>query len=129
MLGETPPEYRERLEWVTIPAVFEMVTETIIVQEAYPIVKVNPAHFAADGTLISKATAAIETVPALTKDVARRVVKTPARRVQRLIPNGYHAPTIRKRVAVETYIIRDETGAEIARYEDPVAFADFVNGL
>jgi len=49
-------------ELVTVPAVFETINETIVVQEAFG------------------------NTPAVTKQIARRVVKTPARTVERAVP-------------------------------------------
>ena len=55
-------------ELVTIPATFETVTETIVVQEAY----LGPGG---------------RTIPPVTKQVHRRVVKTPASTTERTIPS------------------------------------------
>jgi len=54
-------------ELVTIPAIYETVSETVVVQ---------PQYAAGDGTI----------VPAVTKQITRRVVKTPASTVERMIP-------------------------------------------
>ncbi len=53
-------------ELVTIPATYETVTETIVVQPQYEY----------NG----------QTVPAVTKNIQRRVVKTPARTVEKVVP-------------------------------------------
>ena len=54
-------------ELVTVPATYETVTETVVVQ---------PQYARGDGTV----------EPAVTKQVTRRVVKTPARTQERVIP-------------------------------------------
>jgi len=54
-------------ELVTIPATYETVSETVVVQ---------PAYVAGDGSQ----------VPAITKQISRRVVKTPASTQERTIP-------------------------------------------
>ena len=50
------------VEYVSIPPTFETVNETVVVQEAFG------------------------NTPAVTKQISRRVVKTPARTVERIIP-------------------------------------------
>ena len=92
-----PGQYNESLalvnsgvEYVTIPPVFETYAEPIVVQEAstelvtipatYETVQetvvVQPAYSNPDGS----------TVPAVTKQVSRRVVRTPASTQERVIP-------------------------------------------
>ena len=67
-VSETVVVQEASTELVTIPATYETVQETIVVQEAYQ---------ASDGS----------NVPAVTKEVSRRVVKTPARTSERTIPS------------------------------------------
>lgn len=80
----------QSVDYVTIPPVFETVTETVVVQEAstelvtipatYQTVQetvvVQPQYDRGDGTI----------EPAITKQITRRVVKTPARIQERAIP-------------------------------------------
>jgi len=131
VVGTTPEAFLKpnAEEWIVIPAVYDTVTETIIIEEGYSSLKMTPALYSGDGQLLKKATALVEDTPAVTTDVTLQVVKTPAKAVKRTIPNRYHPPTFRKRVKDEIYIVRNVQGVEIARYDDPAAFAAFVNGL
>ena len=131
IVGETPEEFLKpnAEEWIVIPAVYETVTETIILEEGFSSLKITPAIYSNDGVLLEKAVAIVEHIPPVTRDVSVQVVKTPAKAVKRTIPNRYHPPTLRQRVKDEIYIIRDEKGVEIQRYEDPSALVAFVNGL
>ena len=66
-VAETVVVQSASTELVTIPATYETVQETVLVQ---------PGYQAADGS----------TVPAITEQISRRVVKTPARTAERSIP-------------------------------------------
>ena len=108
------------LEWITIPAVFETVTETHVVQEAYTDLDVTPAVLAEDGSVIEATKIAMKEFPAITKQVSRRAVKTPAKLVQRNMPPLCNLPQARRElVAPKVYILRDTDQVEIGRYEDP----------
>ncbi len=66
-VSETVVVQEASTELVTIPPTFETVQETVLVR---------PSYIAADGS----------TVPPVTKEVARRVIKTPASTQERTIP-------------------------------------------
>ena len=66
--GEWAINSGPNVEYSYVPPVFETVTETIVVQEAY----VGPGG---------------RTIPPVTKQVNRRVVKTPASTTERMIPS------------------------------------------
>jgi len=82
--------YQQPMKLETIPAEYETVSETVVVQGAsveyvqlppsYETVQetivLQPEYVAADGTK----------VPAITEEYSRRVVKTPASTVERTIP-------------------------------------------
>ena len=67
-------------ELVTIPATYETVKETIVVQEASTELVTIPA------TAYSPARTTERTIPAITKQISRRVVRTPASTQERTIP-------------------------------------------
>ena len=107
------------LEWVTIPAVFETITETEIVQDGYTDLNITPAIFAQDGSVVETAKLAMKEVPAIRKQVSRRVVKIPARRVQRQAAPLCNLPQIRRElVTPKTYVLYDTAQVELARYEN-----------
>jgi len=126
---EETPEWMKQPQWVTIPATFETINETITVQEAYSELKLTPATFADDGSLLQSAQASLIDIPTVTKTITRRVMKTPPRVVRRTVPNMYHPPTRRKKVREALYVFRDEAGTEIARYEDPLFAMRFIERL
>ena len=78
------------VQYVTIPPVFETVTETVVVQEASTELVTVPATFETvqETVVVQPAYANPDgsTVPAVTKQISRRVVKTPARTAERTIP-------------------------------------------
>jgi hypothetical protein len=116
------------VEWVTIPATFETVTETVVVQKAYSKLEVIPPIYDLDGALNTPARAIVQEVPAVTKQVSRRVVKTPSRVVKRSVPVMCNLPQTRRVISEKAaYIIRNASGEEIERFESPSKVADFIN--
>lgn len=128
---ETISEVREEPseEWVTIPAVFETINETVVIQEGYTELKVIPAILTDGGSRLEPAQASLVDIPAVTKSVTRRVVKTPARVVKRTIPCLCTPQTKRRKVTETVYIFRDESGTEVARYDDPLFAMRFIERL
>ena len=119
--------FDNKTEWVTIPAVFETITETVIVQKAYTDVEVSPPAYNIDGSIDTAAKAELIEIPAVTRQVTRRVVKTPARQVQRTIPNMCHPGTARRLVKPKTFTIKEEWGTVLEQFETPEALADYLN--
>lgn len=118
--GETPEHIlNPPPEWIVIPATFEMITETEIVQAAYTDLKVISAELAKDGSVLRPTQLSLEEVPAITREVTRRIVKTPSRVVKRSVPVLYHPPAVRKQVQAKLFVLRDAEQVEIGRYEDP----------
>jgi len=123
--SDVPPPQKE---WVIIPATFETVTETVIVQKADSTLEITPPVYGQDGTGVIPSSARVENVPAVIKQHSRRVVKTPARRVQRLVPVMCNLTrTERKLVKAESYIVRDETGGALKLFETSSEIADYIN--
>jgi len=60
------------------PPIYETVTETLVVQKAYTTVSIKPETLNTDGSIIENLKVIEEHVPAVTKQVSRRVIKTPA---------------------------------------------------
>jgi uncharacterized protein YggE len=79
-VSETVVVQPASVEYVTIPPTYETVTETVTTQEASTELIVIPA------TAYSPARVEERVIPAVTKQVSRRVVKTPASTVERIIP-------------------------------------------
>ena len=120
--AELPDHLKNRpKEWITIPAVFETITETIIVQDAYTDLKVVPAVRSDDGAVLKAAELSLEPVPAVTRKVTRRVVKTPARQVFMRVPQMISFRAERVRVSEKAYILLDAEQVEIGRFETPEA--------
>ena len=67
---------------ITKPAVYKTVKEIKVVQKAYIRLSVIPAAINDKGALINPAKVVEEHVPAVTKEVHRRVIKTPAAPVE-----------------------------------------------
>lgn len=114
-------------DWVIIPATYETIIETIIIQEAYKDVEIFPPTYALNGSMTTPAIAILQEVPAITKQIERRVVKTPSRVVKRVIPHLYHPPIIRRKIEDEIYIVKDSKGKELQRFKEASAFADYMN--
>jgi len=119
--------YEPTEQWVTIPATFETITETKVIQEAYSKLDISPPVYGNDGSIRIAAKAKISEVPAATIEVSKRIVKTPQRVVKRLVPCMCTPQTTRKRTKGEVYIIRNQNGVEIERYENPIKLAEFIN--
>ena len=84
-------------QYVTIPAVFETVNETVVAQEASTELVTIPATYETvrETVVVQEASTEIaivngrpveRVIPAVTKQETRRVVKTPARTAERTIP-------------------------------------------
>ena len=119
--------FDNKTEWVTIPAVFETITETVIVQKAYTDVEVSPPAYNIDGSIDTAAKAELIEIPAVTRQVSRRVVKIPARQVKRTIPNMCHPSAARRLVKPKTFTIKEEWGTVLYHFETPEALADYLN--
>jgi len=78
-------------ELVTIPATYQTVMETVVLQPQYeaPDGSVVPAVTKQEARRVIKTPASTQerTIPAVTKMETRRVVKTPASTVERVVPN------------------------------------------
>ena len=120
--------HKNTFEWVTIPAVTENRNETLIVQDAYTDVKVSPPVYNADGSMETAAKADLIEIAAVTKQVTRRVIITPARQVKRLIPNLCHHDIARRLVTPKSFTIKDKFGVILNQFETPEALADYLNG-
>jgi len=114
-------------EWIIIPATYENIPETVTVQAAYTDIDIVPPVYNPDGSMQSPVRAALKEVPAVTREITRRVVKTPSRVEKRVIPDMYHPPLVRKRIKAKSYIIRDQSGAELHRYDNAEELAHFQN--
>ena len=114
-------------EWVTIPAVFENITETVIIQKGYTDVKVSPPVYKIDGSIKTAAKAELIEIPAVTKKVSRRKIITPARQVKRAIPLLCTPDTKRRLVKPQTFTIKEEWGTVLEHFETPEALADYLN--
>jgi len=119
--------HKNTFEWVTIPAVTENRNETLIVQDAYTDVKVSPPVYNADGSMETAAKADLIEIAAVTKQVTRRVIITPARQVKRLIPNLCHHDIARRLVTPKSFTIKDKFGVILNQFETPEALADYLN--
>ena len=81
-------------ELVTIPATYETVTETIVVQDASTELVTIPATYeTVTETVVVQPQSVTygpgghqQVIPAVTKPITRRVVKTPARTVEKSVP-------------------------------------------
>ena len=100
----TPERYNDSVDllnsgaqYVTIPATYETVSETIVVQEASAELVTIPAAYETVQETVVAQEASTEIViingrpmerviPAVTKQINRRVVKTPARTTERTVP-------------------------------------------
>ncbi|PHR55823.1 MAG: hypothetical protein COA43_14990 [Robiginitomaculum sp.] len=114
-------------EWVRIPAVYETMTKTITVNEAYTSIDIKSAKFNSDHSLKALARAELIVIPAVTQDVTQRVIKTHAKWQKRIIPSLYHPPTIRKQINPAHYIIRNKENEIVQEFSDIRALADFLN--
>ena len=81
------------VEYVTIPATYETVTETVVVQEASTELVSVPTVFEtvyengiARRVVKTPARTVERAIPAVTKQVTRRVIKTPASTIERTVP-------------------------------------------
>ena len=115
------------IEWVTIPATYETVTETVIVQAGYTDVDVSPPVYNFDGSIQLFAKAQIKEIPAVTKQVTLRKVKTPARMVQRTQPVICTPQTRRKLLKSKSYKIKDKSGITLNHFENAESFAEYIN--
>ena len=77
-------------EIVTVPAEYETVTETIVVQNASTeLVSIPPSYQTVQETIVLQPEYIAKdgsVVPAITEEISRQVVKTPARTTERAIP-------------------------------------------
>ena len=74
-------------EFVATPPVYETIAETVVTQEASTELVSVPSVYNADGSMRTPASTIERTIPAITKQVTRRVVKTPASTTERVVPN------------------------------------------
>lgn len=120
-------ELHNAIEWVVIPATFETITETRVVQAGYTDVEIEPPVYNFDGSIQVSAKAKMIEVPAATKQVTRRVVKTPSRVVQRTQPAICGPEMRRKQLKSKSYKIKDKSGITVNHFENAESFADYLN--
>ena len=85
--------------------------------------KVSPPAYKTDGSIETAAKAELIEIPAVTRQVSRRVVKIPARQVQRTIPNMCHPRAARRLVKPKTFTIKEEWGTVLEQFETPEALS------
>ena len=109
-------------ELITIPATFETVTETVVIQEASTETVNIPATFNSNGTVLTPARTQERAIPAITKQVTRRVLKTPARtaeRVKSAVPRTVQRQAL---ITPPKYYLRDENGQVVREFANRDAF-------
>ena len=114
-------------EWIVVPATFESITETVIVQEAYIDVEVTPIAYNSDGSVKTAAKATMIEIAAISKQETRRVVKTPSKIVQRVVPNTCSMQTKRRLKKSKSYKIKDKSGRIVSHFETPESFTEYLN--
>lgn len=132
---ETLAPAPQQAEWVRIPATYETLSETVEVEPARETLKIIRAGDISDGASGGTSTDAIDTlaraevfiVPAVIREQKRRVVKTPARWVERILPDMRHPKTIRKKVRDDYYIVRDGQGNIVQEFASAKELALFLN--
>lgn len=115
------------IEWVVIPATFENVTETEIVQPGYTDVDISPPVYNYDGSIQLSAKAKVKETPAVTKQVTRRKVKTQAQVVQRTVPRMCTPQYRRKLLKPKSYKIKDKSGVTLSHFENADSFVEYIN--
>ena len=128
IVTETVVVQEASTELVTIPATYETVTETVVVQEASTEFVTIPARLNPDGTVAVPATTQERAVPAVTKQETRRVVKTPASTQERIIPAITKEVEVRV-VAPPKFILRDDRGQIVREFESRDAFERYQANL
>jgi len=116
-------------ELIVIPATYETITETVVVQDAYSELRVSPAIIADDGSILQPAVASLVDIPEVTRTVQHRVMKTSPRVIKRIVPYHYTPKTIRKKVSEAIFIFRNQAGEEIRRYENSADALHYIEGL
>ena len=96
------------VEYIEIPAEYETVTETVVVQEATTELVTIPPTFNPDGTIATPARTTERTIPSVSKTETRRRIKTPARTVERIVS--------------PKYILRDDDGNVVREFKSRDAF-------
>ena len=86
---------------VIVPAVFETITETFIVQPQTTDYQVR-----SDGTLVQVV------IPSISKQISRRVVKTPASTLERIVP-AITKQTTRRIVKEPAYVKIVDTNGNV----------------
>jgi Ca-activated chloride channel family protein len=89
-----PPEYEwvdgdidgSTVEYDSVPAQYETVQEVVVAQEASSELVTVPATYNSDGTIATPARTVERAIPNVTKTETRRVVKTPASTIERIVP-------------------------------------------
>lgn len=74
------------LTFVTLPAEYETVTETVIVEAAKTKYYLSDTIYNSEGRVVTPRRVKRWLIPAVTEERERRVVKTPERTVERIIP-------------------------------------------
>lgn len=114
-------------EWTTKAAVFEVVTETIIVEPARNEIEVLPPIYNDQGAMITPARAELTLIPAKLKEVERRILIEPAKPVRRVIPSMCTPRPKRVLDTPEVYMIKNEAGETVDTFFNKETFAAFLN--
>ncbi|MGB0907732.1 MAG: hypothetical protein ACPGVT_09575 [Maricaulaceae bacterium] len=114
-------------EWVEVPAVYETYMDTEVAQYAYRTLDVTPPEYDGAGRLKNLAKAEWKDIPAVTREVPRHRVKTPATVKKRVIPSVCKTVTKRVMKSPTVYLIKTDLGIIIQSYSDQEDLADFLN--
>ena len=114
VLETVAPQYDVPPQIVSGAPVYETVTETVVAQEASTELVTIPPTYNADGSIATPAYTQERSVPAVTKQVTRRVLKSPA-----------STQESRKLIKPESYILRDNRGQIIREFASAEEYAAY----
>lgn len=115
------------LEWIIIPVTFKTITKTKIVVPSHKDVEIVPPIYNSEGSILVFAKALIKEMPAITKQVSRRVVDKPSQVVQRKVPTLIKTETNRRLIKPKSYKIKDKSGVTLNHFENVESLAEYLN--
>ena len=115
---------------ITTPPEFETVTETILVMEGFTETVIIPPTYNADGTIATRVRTEERDVPPVYKTISRRRVKKPAGTEERVVPPVTKMQTRRvkkpaRTVQTQKFILRKPDGSVVREFASAEEYAQY----
>ncbi|MGB0907733.1 MAG: hypothetical protein ACPGVT_09580 [Maricaulaceae bacterium] len=105
-------------EWFLIPATYKTVTETKIIAASRTEIEIIDPIYDDKGVLLKTARASVKAIPAVTKEITRKIMLTPARPEKRYVPQMCQDKIKSIIRDPKYYLVKDDAGKIIRTFRN-----------